>query len=105
VQDPQIDRFGCRKVRLSSLKPALDLATFDPDKVLALLNVRSRANQEGVDCSSRIGTKRQDIAAPLDTTVYGGCRVRNSGLARANTAKAPPSGGGNDEQDRQEFRG
>jgi hypothetical protein len=71
VQRPQINSFEGRESRLAFLKLALDLTAFDPDKMLACLDVRAWTDQQRGDCSSRSRSKRQDITASLDPPLRG----------------------------------
>jgi hypothetical protein len=45
VQSSQINCLGRGEIRLASFKLALDVSTFDPDKMLPCMNVGSRADQ------------------------------------------------------------
>ena len=100
VQGPQIKRLGCGEVRPASVKLAFHVATFDPHKVLAWLNIVTRFDQQRGNCAGRRGTKRPNVATTLDAPGRGlraGWRLGGHRLAGANTAQSPPCDGGDNE--------
>jgi hypothetical protein len=57
VQGPQINRLACRQIGPASFELAFHVATLDPDKMLAGLNMVTRFDQQFSDCSGRRGSE------------------------------------------------
>jgi hypothetical protein len=82
VHGPQIGSFNRRKIRLASLKVALDDPAFDLREALARLDAFTSRDQHFGDGSGRGGAERQDFAT-FDASDRAIGRLAHAEAARA----------------------